>query len=315
MLPSTESNSMFDKYIVYKDHSAVKIGRIGGKRCIKHLSPKQFQPLLDSDYFHGSIGMTQDTKSSTLKHKIIRTAQAVFSTSANDPTFCHAFIIVDKGREPSDKVHSFTIAHAVHEGIILENSSLDDENATEFVIYRPKQDDTRDLLKTNVLSSAFDKSGPRDVRSPGKKAPYSYSDLLQVPFFGTLAEKAEVVEWASSLLADFLLQKQITDDSGNPKGMICSSFVSSILQGALFMRSLKGLKTSEILEFIQKNCGEKPDKSQLSKKIKTILLQEKKPSGTVEKILWNAFKNARFKRYNTRCVSAMKLASQLDQLI
>ena len=96
--------------------------------------------------------------------------------------------------------------------------------------------------------------------------------------------------------------------------MICSGFASSVLQGVLFMQTLKDLKTSEILEFIQKNCGEKPDRKQLIQKIRATLLQETEPTDTVEKIFWNAFRKNKFLNYNSRFIMSMNLVKQLDRL-
>ncbi len=324
--PKGNVEPFFEKFIINNDYRVTKVTRSGHKILLDAAESTKY---LDSDYFGGSIAITRDTKHVGFLHQAIYLLQRIhaylFERSHNaDPNMCHGMIILDQGeKKAGDSHHPFLIAHSSGGGVRTANRDyINDHEATEVFVYRPIDEEIRQLYKNYAEKTAFvEKKEKRTFFSPREKCPFSFWDSI-TSFFRN--EKSPVYDnekpidraaakRAAYLVTDFLLQSQIKDSRCRPKGLFCSAYATIVLQGTLLLHALKGYKSPEILHFIHENAGPELSRERLVRKVYQSFVHDS-AQDPIAHTLWLAYRKNKLTRIDSQYAMPIYITKTLDKL-
>ncbi len=325
---TSQHTQLFEKYVVDKEYHLSKMDECG--EAIQ-LSDKAGKRLLDSDFFAGSVAISRDTNHVGIHHKLIFAGQWLHRlinrrSRAVDPNLCHGMLVLKQGvKSRAALQHPFLIAHACDQGVRTANRDcLREKDVTQLILYRPLDADVRALCTEYGERTAFvEKKEQRTFFAPEKKTPFSNLGLISALFRNkrhSMCGKngpidADVMERTAYLVTDFLFQTQLKDRQGNLRGQFCSSYVTSALQGVLFLDGLKKHKIGEIARFIQDNGGCQSSRDSVAKKVYDCLLKEPiEEHDPVGHSLWVAYRRNKITQYDSQYAMSAYVARVLDTL-
>jgi hypothetical protein len=282
------SELKFEKFVINKDHQIRKVDRSGAEIPLGDRDNEVHRP----DFFAGSMAISRNPEHTSKVHKTIYTIQSVNSkvfrsnVSGLDVILCHAMIILGDGKASEQyPVHPFSIAHAdLVPGIFIEDSDpLQQDDVSELIIYRPIQEEIRNLYKQYAMQTASTTS-TNNLRARVFRrieGRYSLYDAATAMFTRTVISSGssnsfldrQMTQKTASLIADLLLNEPIKNRWGLRRNFICSGYANSVLQGAIFIRELNKHEKSVVLDFLQDD-GQVLSRKRLVDKIYRSLLEE-----------------------------------------
>jgi hypothetical protein len=327
MEPIRFSEPLFEKYTIDKTYTIKRTNADGSTTIID--DPIEKERLLDSDYFKGSITFSRDVRHYTWIHKIIFLFQKIQSWMTGrayktDADVCHGAIILGKGRQKENKPHPFLVAHALTNGVVTSNwDALQDKDVTEILIYRPVDEKMREIYRKNAVRTAFVPVKEfRTAESPLKKHNVTLWDMFSTIFHnrphsvcskhGPICKRMK--KRTAAIVADCLLGNQPLNDKEKPESFFCASYLSTMLQGSLFMRALdEGISEGQKKHFLNDDKNYPLKRCHLIKKIQHALEKEDKDD-VVAKRLWEVYSRSKLARFDTKYTMSAYTVKKLDKL-
>lgn len=225
--------------------------------------------------------------------------------------------------------HPLVTVDPLFPGMLLRShDNLRDFNVTKFYVFTPVDNKVAELIQNYAIRSAFPRQSSADQGRPITEWKFyrpgcitEAASTIQFCFkriFRCLIRNrskklvaknpiARVVNSTSLMLADLLLEGpgNLRDDKGNRRPFYCCSYVTTILQGALFMKSVDAVSPEDTNRFLKNDQGEPLDRLQLQAKIKSAL-RHRRTDCAISNAFYETFKNEKFARADAEFFSSAR---------
>jgi hypothetical protein len=261
---------------------------------------------------------------------------------------CHGTIIVgealDKDGNPlappshlrGKACHPLMTVDPVFPGVLrYAHDYLRYFDTTKFNVYVPRDQDVRTLIKEHAIRSSFPKKSSLDAErslhewkfytegcltDASSKIDFSFKRLLKCLFYNNSKKlvmnipSERVLETTSFMLADMMLEgpAHLKDSQDAKRSFFCCSYVTTMLQSALFMRSIKHLPDDVKARYITNAQGQLMDRCDLKDKIKAAL-KGNDQDNAVSNAFRMIFANEKFARADGEFFSSGRFVELADK--
>jgi len=326
MVSTIQASPLFEKYTIDTTYTVRRTNPDGSITIID--DPKERGKLLDSNFFQGSIAVTQDDMHVSLIHKIIYLSQKIHAwfsgrkIEADHLNACHGMVILGKGKPGEKKPHPFLIAHAYAGVQTSNNDYLREKDTTRLLIFRPVDSKVREIYKKNAEKTAFvDRKEQRTALSPKEKHKNSPCDMVWSVVHnqkhavclkhGPIADR--IKKRTASLLADCLLDNQPMNDKGKLRSFFCIPYAFSLLQQSVLMASIDDLGDDIKSNYLHNSQGQDLKRSQLIEKIMRAF-EKKDTSDRIAERLWNVYSSQKLVRMDSEFIMSSYAVKKLNKL-
>lgn len=284
----TKPEALFDKIVVKKD-----------------------EKIPDNLDIEGCVCITRDTKHSTFLHALIWIVQKIHNlifgkTKTCDANLVHGQVILHRD-EREGKKNNLVCAHSDAKGVRTYSwNRLEDDHITEMVIYRPKSEALRQLIIKHANQTAHNPKA-KNTDKKIKRAKFATFDMIGSFFRKNHKSPAPSRgrKRTATIVADLLLDKQISNHEGKPQRYFCNAYMMAVLQGSYLISGL----SKEYKEELTENGS--LDRKALAEKIYQKFRDEKKQ---VDDELTKAYWNQRFARLDARYLMSCYSSEALDEV-
>lgn len=234
----------------------------------------------------GCIAFTRDTNHKGWLHQLVYIVQKIIACLSRknaffDTNLSHGFVVLDKDKNKKDYL---LLSHAVIGKTSIRTASrnyLQEDDVTELVIYRPRNQNVRELIAKYGAQTAYTdpKYLPEAEREAGAKkgkGQFSLSNMIASLFVRQkLRDKAD--KRMAYLAADLLLGNQFKTVNGKEqKAMFCSAYALAVIQGSVLINALTEADREALVQL--------KDRAQIANAIFGKFKQ--KSDGAVSKAYW-----------------------------
>lgn len=261
---------------------------------------------------------------------------------------CHGFIVTGEAIDRhgaafplppnaiNEAYHPMMMVDPAFPGVMLyARDNLRDVNVTKCYFYLPRDAALSEQVRDYAIKSAVPKQSSADVDLPvtewkyyqpgcltdlSRKIDFSKLNLLTCLSYNGLKLVAKapcerICRTTALLIADLILSgtPDLKDENEQKRAFFCCSYVTSLFQGALFMRNIKQLAPQALEAFISDEQGRPLNRQSLQLKILTSFSSGDASENLVARIFHNTFHNAKFARVDGEYFSSARFVELADK--
>jgi|GEM_PF-5705513 len=261
---------------------------------------------------------------------------------------CHGVVITGEALDKTGKrfpvapqllgkvTHAFMTVDPLFSGVQRHASDyLRYADTTKFNVYVPRDENVRSLIREHAIRTSIPKKSSSDEGKPleqwkfhaeeclsstSTKTNFSFKKLLTCLLYNLSSKLVRkiptdrILDTTSMMLADLMLggAEHLKDKHGNKRTFFCCSYVTTILQSALFMQSIQHVSNEAKEDFVTSSDGSRLERLALKDKIKCAL-QGKDMSNPVSAAFKNIFDNEKFARADGEFFSSGRFVELSDK--